>query len=91
MIPIFIGIGYANPNEAQNCSPTIQEFLDFTEDKPDYVFGGYAVIDTRNDYRVSIVSIEHETGIDTMDGLKTFLEFARCADDFEPNGYAWWD
>ena len=87
----LVDMGFANPDGAQNCSPTIESFLEFTEDKPDYVFHGYAVSDTRNDYCVSIDAIEYIGKIDDLDTLKSFVQFARYADEFNPDGYAWWD
>lgn len=87
----LIDMGFADPEEEQNSSPTIEEFLEFVENHDEYVLGGYVVTDQRDDYRVSITDISKDGEIETMDELKEFIEFARFADDFDPSGYAWWD
>lgn len=83
--------GFADPNDAQNCAPTIQELLDFTKDKDGYTFGGYVVSDNRSDYRVSVDSIDHDIPLNDEE-FREFTMFARSADEFDPNnGSAWWD
>lgn len=54
--------GYADPEERQNDSPTIQEWLDFIEENPALLnkisFHGYIVHKDRTDRRISIEGIQ---------------------------------
>lgn len=92
-LQILIDKGFADPEDAQNYSPTIEELIEFAEQYGDaYTFDGYTVIDTRSDYRVSIEAIARKTPITDKNELLAFVNFARGADDWDPEGgYAWWD
>lgn len=87
----LIDKGFCNPEEEQNCSPTVEQFIDFMEANDGYVVNGYVVSDNRPDYRVSVTAIEKQKPIETKEELETFVYFARYADDFDVAGYAWWD
>lgn len=89
-------LGYMDPEETQNDSPTVQQFVDFIKggDNPDgWRLHGYAVSPLREDVRVSVEGIESVEPIDT----ETLLEFAmsnRYADELLcSNGmaYCWYD
>jgi hypothetical protein len=72
---------YADPNECQNNSPSIQEFHDFMVKHPEYKAIGYAIGLQRTDYRVSIEGLEGKA-----QDHKTFLEFVQefhQADEFD--------
>lgn len=85
--------GYANPDEAQNNSPCIQEFLDFCEQHPktDYTLSGYTVSRERADCRVSVdqiigildMSKEGVTLNDAIEEILAFYERFRYADEIE--------
>lgn len=83
--------GFCNPEDCQNCSPSNEEFLEFMEDNDGYFVNGYVLSADRNDYRVSIESIERADNIETKEELEAFVIFARGADEFDTKGYAWWD
>jgi len=88
----LVEMGFANPDETQNYSPSIAEFIEFMKENDGYCVDGYVVTDRREDYRVSVEAIHRkENEIETKEELKNFIEFAREADEFNVNGYAWWD
>ena len=88
----LMGKGYVDPEESQNNSPTIEEFIDYAEAWGGYVFDGYVVSPKRDDYRVSVETISKEGPVYT-DELKAFINEFRFADEFYIDGslYAWWD
>jgi len=84
---------FADPDEAQNNSPTISGFVDFMREHPRAVLNGYAVESRRFDYRVSFDCILLPDPSEAE-----VAEFARCfagsSDDFgvgEDDVWAWWD
>ena len=92
----LIDEGFADPDERQNDSPSIKEFLEYTEDHDLITFSGYAVSGDRHDYRVTIEQIN--AVIDDPDTLTKFVELFRYADElnleYVDGGYnmrAWWD
>ena len=87
----LVDMRYADPEEAQNDSPTIEEFIRWMETYDGYVVNGYVVTDKRSDYRVSIESIEKIGIIENKDELVDFVNAFRYADEFDTEGYAWWD
>ena len=87
----LIDEGFVDVDTTQNDSPSIQDFLDFMDMHDGYVVGGYVVSARRSDYRVSVDAITKTTKITEADDLKTFVEFARLADEFNSDGFAWWD
>ena len=86
-------------NECQNCSPSTKEFMEYVEDIEEYItFGGYAVVDTRDDYRVTIDEIQILLPVEKQDEFFSLIEIFRYADEFSisrdvDNYYlrAWWD
>ena len=87
----LVELGYADPEECQNSSPRIEDFIEFMEANDGYVVNGYTITDERSDYRVSIEAIEKVGSITDMDEAEIFSDFAHYADDFDIRGYAWWD
>lgn len=92
----LIDLGYMDPEEAQNDSPTVQQFVDFikSSDNPDsWRLHGYVVSPLRSDVRVSVDGIESVEPITT----DTLLEFAmanRYADELlcsDGMAYCWYD
>ena len=80
--------GYADPEEAQNSSPSIQEFLDFCGQHPEMglTLSGYVVSKDRSDCRVTVDGIAGELPIGAsadkaIAGLISFYETFRFADD----------
>lgn len=88
----LLAMKFMDPDEAQNCSPTIQELVDFAEQYEGYTFGGYTVSIDRCDYRVSLDSIS-KGYTDDVDEVKEFSRRFHAADEFDAdaNLYAWWD
>ena len=86
-----------NPFEdAQNSSPTMQEFIDLHCDYEDKMtFSGYVVRLPRSDYRVTVEAINF-SGL-TKDEIISLMEnYAGSADDFgvdseQGNLWFWWD
>ena len=75
---------FADPEDYQNESPTINEFLEFAQIHPELkpTFSGYTVDVNREDYRVSIDQIVLENPfIDTRNGLMDLIELVKNADD----------
>lgn len=79
--------------DAQNCSPTVGDFLEFMEKYPKVLAHGYAVSYNRDDYRVSLEGLSYKGRV-TKELLKDFVYLCRHADEFniEDNTlYSWWD
>lgn len=88
---------FIDPQESQNNSPNVAEFLSFARKMNaegfECTFSGYAISSSRVDYRVSIEAIEF-TGDCTTSLVANFTEFTQGADKVtvEPNHLsAWWD
>ena len=83
---------FADPEEYQNNSPTIAEFLAFLKEHTNFRAIGYVVSLDRADYRLSVEGI---TGIDlNRDDIMDFCEFVHDADEFEvslKSARAWYD
>ena len=92
-IATLIEKGYADPDEEQNNSPCIQEFLDFCEQHPlvKYTLSGYTVSREREDCRVSVDQIfgilempkEDASIAEVIEEILAFYERFRYADDVE--------
>ena len=88
---------FADPEDRQNSSPTIAEFLAFAQAQKsrgfDFTFAGYAVSPSREDYRVSVDAIEWRGDVGHP-VISTFETFAEDADELELSSNflrAWWD
>lgn len=96
---ILIKLGFLDPEETQNESPTVREFIDFAKNHldADFNFHGYVVGPEREDCRVSFEGIESnndEISKETLlDFVKMFLvEYP--ADDTDVSDerlYCWYD
>lgn len=83
---------FADPEETQNNSPTIREFIEFMKKYAGYTAHGYVVIDTRDDYRVSVEGIDKGGDADSIEELKEFVKLCRWADDLDVDTmYCWYD
>lgn len=82
---------FIDPFDAQNYSPTAQEYYDFLQKYPAFSVHGYAVSDDRDDYRVTIEGVNH-AGKMTEEEMVAFVELFRFADEFDfQTGYCWYD
>ena len=84
--------GYADPEDSQNDSTTLGEYLEFMKKHPRFKAHGYVVSNDRNDRRVTIEGLE--AGQVTPDELQDFINLDRYADEFEAmQSYcrSWWD
>jgi len=84
---------FADPDETQNDSPDISEFLEFLKSFPQCKAHGYVVSNTREDYRVSIEGVECTYDIN-QELIFAFIELFRLADDFRITPdyvYCWYD
>lgn len=90
----LIDEGFADPDDTQNNSPSLQEILDFIREYPEFKAHGYAVSPERDDYRVSLEGV---AGVveRSSDAFSEFVDMFRDADAFEisesGNCYAWYD
>ena len=88
----LVDLKFADPNEQQNEAPTIEQFLEFLNDNPDFTAHGYAVTIKRDDYRISIEGVVGKAY--DFDQIGRFVETFRFADDFQIRQgfqYAWYD
>ena len=88
---------FLDPEEKQNNSPSVQEFIEFAENHPigffEVIFESYAVYLPRPDYRVTIEGIRLEGEI-PKEVLIDFSNQFLGADEFQIGGEsarAWWD
>lgn len=99
LMKTLIEENFASTREMQNCSPTIGEFMEITEDSDcDITFICYAISPERDDYRISIEGIDIVIPDSDFDSVSYFVESFHGADEFsfqheESNYYlhAWWD
>ena len=88
----LIQLGFADPEEYQNSSPTIADFLVFLKAHPSFTAHGYVVSADREDYRTSVEGVEGHSD-DDME-REDFIETFRHADEFQFGRgyqYAWYD
>ena len=81
---------FADLEETQNDSPTIQEFIKFMKTYKGYTAHGYVVIDTRDDYRVSVEGIEKGDDAESIEELKDFIKLCRWADGLDVDTMSCW-
>lgn len=84
---------YADPEERQNDSPSIQEFFDYVCCHPGFTLHGYAVSDKRPDYRITITGVDSADAEYTYEDVEEFKKKFGNADELETeNGlYCWYD
>jgi hypothetical protein len=91
-LKILLDEKFADPEETQNYSPSIQEFYEFMVKYPEFRAIGYAVGRGRSDYRVSIEGLEGKGK--TKQALFDFISEFRNADEFdvdEDGQRCWYD
>ena len=80
--------GFADPDDTQNNSPSIGEFLEYMQAHPKVTAHGYIVGKERSDARVSIEGL-HSGTADAEEQIE-FLEWNRGADELNRHR-SWWD
>jgi hypothetical protein len=97
-IQLLIEKNLLSPTDFYNCSPEVQDFMDFMEDHPEFTAHGYAVSPERKDCRVTIEGIKATLGPNDPpfdpDTIRDFVVRYRHADEFdwEPDRlYCWYD
>lgn len=91
-LKILLDEKFADPQERQNDSPTIQKFYDFMVEHPEFTAHGYLIGLKRSDYRVSIEGLEGKPS--DSESYTDFILFNRLADEFDVNMEycrSWWD
>ena len=84
--------GYADPEDNQNGSTTLGEYLEFLRTHPGFRVHGYIVANDRNDRRITVEGLESYDI--TLNELCDFIALERYADEFEATqSYcrSWWD
>ena len=96
VIKQLIEKGYLDPDDYQNCSPTVSSIVKFVEehDPANWRFHGYVVSAERDDTRVSIEGINSLKPLG-KDDLIDFLQEFRYADELDAERnetvYCWYD
>ena len=83
---------HADPDDAQNNAPSIKELLDYAKEHKDTTFDGYAVGATRQDYRISIDTVNQK--FNSKRDISDFINAFGNADELQTDedyGRAWWD
>jgi hypothetical protein len=100
LLELLVLEDHADPNDKQNDAPTIRDLITFArqlKDKGyDFYFGGYATSPDREDYRVSVDTIEISFYFDNGNHLnnkiiKKFFEKADEKEETDANFYFWYD
>jgi len=87
----LIELGFADPENDQNGSPSIAQMVSFMNRWPRFVFAhGYAVHYSRDDYRISVEGVEGKVPEDLDKKARSefvidFLRFWTGADEMELN------
>lgn len=92
---------YIDLSRTQNDSPTMETFINFCKEHPQFAMIGYVVSPKRDDYRISVDGIKGpntEENIKLLDGFIRNAEtmpdeYGLCTDDFFSGVVirAWWD
>lgn len=90
--------GFADPDECQNDSPSIKDFMDTVNGDESVEFECYAVDINRDDYRITIEGIRAYIPDTDYDRINLYVEQFRYADEFTFEHMddcfylrAWWD
>lgn len=86
-------LGFLDPDDCQNDSPTAKEFLEFAENHGEgWILHGYVISPERDDCRVTIEGLCCEMEL-TKEELVDFVQLCRFADNFdiENGAYCWYD
>lgn len=84
---------FADTEDNQNYAPTLGELLEYGKTHKGVTFGGYAIEVARDDYRVSIDTIDQDFNEDANASID-FSNAFHAADEFtvaKESGHAWWD
>jgi hypothetical protein len=77
----LVKLKFADPEETQNNSPSIKEFIEYMEANPDCAAHGYIICHSRHDYRVSVEGI---TQVPTdLASRRNFFDTFRYADELD--------
>lgn len=89
----LVKAGLANPDETQNESPTIAQFIAFMTKWPGALAHGYTIGGKRDDGRVSVEGLFVPKAEVTLELLKEFSGEFHTADEFDVDGdlRCWWD
>lgn len=91
----LLGIGAADPEDAQNSSPTFLEFAEWLEKHPSFAAHGYIVGPKRDDERITIEGvISMPDATLTKDDITDFSLRFKDADEFDIDDSgcrAWYD
>lgn len=89
----LFSLGFVNPDDRQNASPSAKDFLDFMRQFPRALAHGYVTSPTRDDYRVTIEGMHVPRKYATKRLRKRFRGFCSGADILKPcmHLYSWWD
>ena len=96
-IQLLLDENFADPDETQNDSPSIQEFLEFLKANPSFRAHGYIVTPRRNDCRVTLEGVELAKGADpSTEEIQAFIDLCHGSDEFTcdlkgKQFYGWWD
>jgi hypothetical protein len=91
-LQLLVDQKFASGTENQNGSPSIADFLEYAKEHKNVTLAGYVIDITRDDYRVSVDSIEQD--FETSKDIEEFSEMFHSADEFtirDNHGYAWYD
>lgn len=84
---------FLNPDDCQNCAPSIAEIMTFMKTNEGFTAHGYTVSKARNDYRISLEGIEKQGKITRKD-YEAFYEMFGYADEVSASDgslYCWFD
>jgi len=79
-LKILLDEKFADPDDCQNAAPSIGQIYDFMQEYPKFKAHGYAVVETRFDYRISIEGVTAEDV--EPEELAAFAKMFHDADDF---------
>ena len=85
--------GFLDPEECQNDSPSIAEFMEYMKSHEGFTAHGYAISADREDYRVSIEGLQ-KLGDVTREDLIDFVNAFRWADELtckDDELFCWYD
>ncbi len=85
---------FIDPNDRQNLAPTAQEILAFMCRHPSALASGYMISPERDDYRVTIETVELPTKDATPAARQEFETLCKNANELDIQGdflYCWWD
>lgn len=87
--------GFIDPEDTQNSSPTMQEFLDFCDDGTGiWTLHGYAVSPDRTDCRITFEGVRSSGPLSaeqTVDFLMTFRDADELYGGVNETAYCWYD